>query len=114
MIAERRCIFGAAALGICASRILKYVASAVRQADVHLYDSECSFAVLPTRLRRADVSSVLCAAQSPMETWSGGRRRAPGESDVNSRADQGHSLQLFKIKVVTVLREKPVLNRLFQ
>lgn len=77
---------------LCASRILKYVASAARQADVRLYDSECSFAVLPTRLRRADVSSELCATQSPVETWSGGRRRAPGESDVDSRADRGHSV----------------------
>lgn len=90
---RRRC----AALRICASRILKYVASALRQADVRLYDSECSFAVLPAQLWRADVSSVR-AAQSPTQTWSGGRRRAPGESDLNSGANQGHSLWLLRRK----------------
>lgn len=36
---------------------------------------------------------VLCAAQSPVETWSGGCRRAPSESDVNLRANRGHRIK---------------------
>lgn len=62
-----------------ASRILKYVGSAVHQADGLGYDSECSFAVLSGELWGR---CVLCAPGSepwvPGQGW-GGR---PGDSSV--------------------------------
>lgn len=52
-----------------ASRILKYVGSAVHQADVLQYDSECSFAVLSVELWGRCVLDA--PSSETLSTWAG-------------------------------------------